>query len=726
MNELPRGTRTVVAGALCAAAVVASLHALTGLISAGRWLPAAVVWVLCLAAVLIGVRALTRAWWAPTLAGTVVAGVAVLAVFASPPGRFQLVPSTDSLGRLGDIVRVGMEYVNGSRPPVDGTVPLELLVVGGALLVLLVTDLVALGLASPAWSGLGLLALWIPGVALDRPGSGWAFVGTAAAYLLLLAVAAAPAPGTRGGRGRGDARRRVGAALAGAAAVTVTAMVLGPVAGAAPGWSTIRLPQLGTVTGGSLQLADDLDMSESLGARSDEVVLTYQADPVPVGPLRLFTLRDFDGMRWSRDDDASDVAPDDDVLWPARDLQRPAGEAVPTVSTVTVEVGGLREERLPVPVMPRTVEADGRWTYDAARDEVVRVGVTRPGMVYTMEVQLLELTADGLRASDGDDPADMERYLAVPQTSRADEVALTAAEVTASADNRYEQALALQSYFRSSQNFTYDTDVPAARSDDGVWDFLGSRTGYCVQFATAMTVMARTLGIPARLAVGFLPGSLTDAGQYVVTGRDSHAWPELYYPDLGWIRFEPTPAVQSGAPPRWADPFAGAGAAPTREANPEGPGALPSTAATQAPQSAPAGGAQQADRGSTMAAAAAASVLALAGAVWVVRRRRSARAGDLSPEVAWQHLRTRLASAGITWSDARTPAQVVALVSAELARRNGSPMRPEAEIALRELAFAVQDDRYAPDPRDWEHGELENRVGAVLREVTSPTRVEVP
>ena len=726
MIAVPRGARTWLAGGLCALAVCASLLTLTGPIAPGRWLPIAVAAVLGLAAVLAVARALTSAWWAPTLIGTCATGLGVLAAYASPPGRFQALPSTDSIARLGDSIRAALEYTEVSRPPVDATRPLELLIVGGALLVLLVTDLIALGLAAPAWSALALLALWLPGIALGRGATGWAFVGTSAAYLLLLALTAAPPPGARGARVRADTTRRAGLAVAGAATVMVAAIVLGPVAGSTPGWSTVRLPDLGSAGPGSLRLAQDLDLRESLGARSSEVVLTYRADPVTVGPLRVFTLRDFDGENWSRDDRSLGLAPDDVLLWPARDLvNRPADEAAPTRSNVTVRVVGLREERLPVPVMPRTVDVDGRWSYDAERDEVVRVGVTRPGTIYSMRVELLDITAASLRGAETDYPADMEQYLSVPRTARTGDVAAAAVEVTSAASGRYEQALALQSYFRSAQNFTYDTEVPPARSNDAVWDFLGSRTGYCVQFATAMTVMARTLGIPARLAVGFLPGSINEAGENVVTGRDSHAWPELYFSGAGWVRFEPTPAVQTGAPPRWADPFAGSGGAPIPEENPDRVGAVPTALPTQSVPTGPAAPDAGADNRLLYGAGGAVAVLLLVVAWWIVRQRRAAREGSLSPEVAWARLRARLGSVGITFSDARTPQQVAALVAAELARRGGAPMRAQAQDALNELALAVQDHRYAPNPRVWETGELERWVDAVQREITSPAPVTV-
>jgi hypothetical protein len=233
-------------------------------------------------------------------------------------------------------------------------------------------------------------------------------------------------------------------------------------------------------------------------------------------------------------------------------------------------------------------------------------------------------------------------------------------------------------------------------------------------------MMSRALGIPARLAVGFLPGKPDDSGQYVVTGRDSHAWPELYFPDAGWIRFEPTPAVQSGAPPVWADPFA--------NVTPGVPGDVEPTAAVPtggpAPTSAPvpqAGGA-----GATTGApdflvpvGAGVGVLLLAAGAYALLRRLN-RPVELRPEIAWAHLRSRLAPTGIVWNDSHTPRQAAALVATEIERRGG-PMDPAARTALTELARAVEDHRYAMEPRTWQHAELEQRVATVLREVARAT-----
>ena len=79
---------------------------------------------------------------------------------------------------------------------------------------------------------------------------------------------------------------------------------------------------------------------------------------------------------------------------------------------------------------------------------------------------------------------------------------------------------------------------------------LRDRKGYCEQFASAMAMMARVVGIPSRVSVGFLPGEQDEDG-WKVSIRDMHAWPELYFANYGWVRFEPTPASVTGSAPPW-------------------------------------------------------------------------------------------------------------------------------------------------------------------------------
>src|SRR5690606_21900234 len=94
---------------------------------------------------------------------------------------------------------------------------------------------------------------------------------------------------------------------------------------------------------------------------------------------------------------------------------------------------------------------------------------------------------------------------------------------------------------------------------DALSHFLLTKQGYCVQFASAMVMMARAEGIPARFAIGFLSGTAGRSGERTVVASDAHAWPELFFSDVGWLRFEPTPGQRVASAPgytsdRWADP----------------------------------------------------------------------------------------------------------------------------------------------------------------------------
>jgi hypothetical protein len=109
------------------------------------------------------------------------------------------------------------------------------------------------------------------------------------------------------------------------------------------------------------------------------------------------------------------------------------------------------------------------------------------------------------------------------------------------ADSPYTKALRIETYL--GQAHTYDANVgPTPRHRDPVEFFLfDSRRGYCLHFATAMAVLCRAVGVPARLAVGYSPGDYdTEADEYVVRERHEHAWPEVYLKGSGWVAFDPT------------------------------------------------------------------------------------------------------------------------------------------------------------------------------------------
>jgi transglutaminase-like putative cysteine protease len=451
-----------------------------------------------------------------------------------------------------------------------------------------------------------------------------------------------------------------------------------------------------------------------------------------IGPLRAFTMTAFDGRSWAASSTASDAtqsATTGTLLSPDPAISGQAPNAtLGTVADVSLQVGQLRDRHMPISTSARTLDAHGSWTYSPATDTVTGSSSTTQGMQYSMTVEVPDLTAAELRSAPVGDPNDGGATLTVPKTDHSSAIAALARQVTKSAKTPYDQALALQQYFRSAQNFTYDTRVAPARTGDAVWDFLQDKHGYCVQFATSMVVMARDLGIPARLGVGFLPGDLArdDSGVYSVTGKDSHAWPELYFEGYGWVRFEPTPAVQTGSPPAWSDPYANVGSSTTQPENLHPSGE--STAGPSAPQTSHATVTAAAAGGTPWLAVGVTTALVLLVAAVIIAllvRRQRARRPVLTPERAWSRARRALADLGVTWGDSDTPRTASAAVLRQVEERAGRPAPDQTERALRALATVVERVRYAPTRPEVDVAELESwldelvaGVGATLSDRT--------
>ena len=133
------------------------------------------------------------------------------------------------------------------------------------------------------------------------------------------------------------------------------------------------------------------------------------------------------------------------------------------------------------------------------------------------------------------------RYLALPDGMPARVVAL-ARDLTATEPTPYDRALAIETYLRT---IPYSLDLPRLPHDRDVVDYFlfDLQQGYCDYYATAMVVLARAAGLPARLVVGYASGTYDEAdNRYIVTEADAHSWVEIYFPGYGWIEFEPTSA----------------------------------------------------------------------------------------------------------------------------------------------------------------------------------------
>jgi transglutaminase-like putative cysteine protease len=138
-------------------------------------------------------------------------------------------------------------------------------------------------------------------------------------------------------------------------------------------------------------------------------------------------------------------------------------------------------------------------------------------------------------------PGIISQYVQPGSPVIAFEVKKAAQEATKGASNMYDAATALADYLRTFKYSTKNDDPPAGQ-DAMVW-FLQHQVGFCTFFASAMTLMARSLGMPARIAVGFTSGGYdAKTGTYIVKESASHAWTQIYFAQYGWVNFEPTPS----------------------------------------------------------------------------------------------------------------------------------------------------------------------------------------
>ncbi|MFO7779330.1 MAG: DUF3488 and transglutaminase-like domain-containing protein [Nitriliruptoraceae bacterium] len=281
--------------------------------------------------------------------------------------------------------------------------------------------------------------------------------------------------------------------------------------------------------------------------------------------LRLAGLDTFDGATWRLGPPGeSSFRPDPSQLFPA-DAPLPLEEPAASTEAVEVDVEVLELENIYVPLPYQPVEVFGPlrtemvWstqggflaTWDEVETGASRTIGIREGAAYRVLAERPTPSFAALTEVEFP-PEVLATHTALPRDYPELGAQAQAVYDAAGAQTVVERALALQDWFVGPEGgFTYDLDVSALRGEDALTRFvLEDRVGYCEYFATAMAVMLRETGIPARVAVGFLPGErVATAGpdsaegldEYVVTTRDAHAWVEVLFPGYGWITFEPTP-----------------------------------------------------------------------------------------------------------------------------------------------------------------------------------------
>ena len=588
-----------------------------------------------------------------------------------------LVPTPTSLEAIGALMRGAVDDTIQYAAPIPATATSfpALMLASGAGVVLLV-DFFACTLRRVPLAGLPLLAAFTAPVSLLGGVSWLAFALAAGCFVLLLAADQAS---RLGGWGRSLAGPVTDSQphTVGLSTVWPTATRIG-VAGIglavlAPALLPTTSGLLGGEGGIGAGTGDDevnienpmLDVRRDLRRGEDVELLRATTDDPDPRYLRISVLDEFTGASWmpsDREIPATNQVTGEMPAAPGLESATDRTEHDWSIS-VTDELDSIW---LPIPYPATDVQVNGDWRYDERTLDLMTPveDATTAGLTYTAVGQEV-----------GVDPATL---VAAPPPNRAVFIEGTelpesvpswledlSRDVTDSARSDFERAVQLQEWFRVDGGFTYSVeDAQDGNGTDELRQFLlgsdeDSRTGYCEQFSAAMALMARSIGIPARVAVGFLrPEKAGD--EWVYSTHDLHSWPELYFEGAGWLRFEPTPAEEDVAAPDYTAgrvPAPDEVDTPTASPTAEQPSAAPTPdRALESTTTEDEGPGLLRWVGWTVLALAVVGLLLLPrGLRALLRRRRlSPDAPGGAAEGAWAEVRATALDLGLGWDDGVT------------------------------------------------------------------------
>ncbi|MGW6277930.1 transglutaminase family protein [Kribbella sp. NPDC055071] len=601
--------------------------------------------------------------------------------------KFGVIPVPATAIEFNTQMVSAMDSINRFSAPLPPDSSLTLFAVSVIATTGLLIHVIAVQLKQAAWAGLLLLIMYtVPAATVHGGLPALLFIPPAVGYIVLLSAEGRSRLSRWGRRisgvshldaaqpveasALGQAGRRIGLSVVALAALLPALLPALPegvigngLAGSGPGGGL----------GASISSTDPmLDMGKNLKRGDNVVALTYKGGSSSGTYLRLTALDLFDGNTWR-------IAPRPEGRKISGDLTPPPGYTgdLSKVEQSKLEIDvsrNFRSQFVPVPYPLHAITLKRDWRFDAsALDVVSSNGSVVAGKKYTTTSYNLqpapELMANAVDAG----PPDVNTSV-VPKSTPADIRQKTEQIVGDAKGNHFEEAVALQKWFRTDGGYTYSTDNAKGSGMRALHDFLlENKTGYCEQFATGMALMARILGIPSRVGIGFLPGQSGKDGQFTVRMHDMHAWPELYFQGTGWVRFEPTPAARVATPPGWTT---------ASTPDPTSPTTAPTTApvtpgATEDPEInrpnpdrnlagdsglAATGGGNWFTNGGVRVIGIVLAVLLLLCIPWLIRsltrRRRFMREpGRAAAEGLWAEIRDTSRDLGLDWSEVATPRQ---------------------------------------------------------------------
>ncbi|WP_149083380.1 MULTISPECIES: transglutaminase family protein [Microbacterium] len=680
-REVPAGV--VAPGVLAGAAALTALWPFTSVIAPGAW--SLVVTLLVVAVVATGMlmrhllrrRRVAIVGLLALLAQLLVATALLTLLLAGDTAVLGIVPTPATLALFQALAAAATEQIVFGSAPLAASPGLSAALGAGFTVVAILLDhLIAHRAAVLATVLLGVIGSLPMIVTLGSPNLAWFVVAAVVALLLFRHTA----------RRHPESPRRASGAVAvtvGAAAIA-TALVVTPLL---PVGSTIAGTGVGVTVDASLRLGDDLRQPSPV----EVLTVATKAEAAPY--LRLTTLSRFDGRVWQPDrgDLQSQVDGFGGAEW---------GEDIATAEqTTSIRVLRMSSSWLPVPYPAIDVQGLGAaWRVSPENRTLFSRRGDAVGNDYTVTSLRVTPTLEQIRSADAARPVADPDAEAVELPGIIGELA---AEVTADEETDYDRLVALQNWFRTQ--FEYSLETPVEEGFDGtgadaVARFLEERSGYCVHFAGAFALMAESLGMQVRVVVGYLPGALTDEKRgdesiFSVTSDQLHSWPEVLFPGIGWVPFEPTASLGVPTSFRAGTTQGGTTGGPADPA----PTTAPQSEETTAPEvdrgdadpgSSGSGELRRLDPTPVVLIAVGVLVLLLVPASirLIERRLRLRRAAHGDAAAAWAELRDTLVDLRVPVSDAESPR----MRSAVLVRDAGAD-----ESALRDLTAAVERANYA-------------------------------